>query len=74
MQIKFEILKKGETVLNVWENHIAVQKKSGEVEIYQFYLDEDGLPRLSDNSILITHGNGSISAKAENSTVEIKTF
>lgn len=41
MQIKFEILKKGETVLNVWENHIAVQKKSGEVEIYQFYLDED---------------------------------
>ena len=41
MQIKFEILKKGETVLNVWENHIAVQKKSGEVEIYRFYLDEE---------------------------------
>ena len=38
------------------------------------FWDEDGLPRLSDNSILITHGNGSISAKAENSTVEIKTF
>ena len=74
MQIKFEILKKGETVLNVWENHIAVQKKSGEVEIYQFYLYEDGMPRLSENTILITHGNGSISAKAESGTVEIKTF
>ena len=74
MQIKFEILKKGETVLNVWENHIAVQKKSGEVEIYQFYLDEDGMPRLSENTILITYGNGSISAKAESGTVEIKTF
>lgn len=74
MQIKFEILKKGETVLNVWENHIAVQKKSGEVEIYQFYLDEDGLPRLSENTILITQGNGSISAKADSGTVEIKTF
>lgn len=74
MQIKFEILKKGETVLNVWENHIAVQKKSGEVEIYQFYLDEDGLPRLTDNTILITQGNGSISAKAGDGTVEIKTF
>ena len=74
MQIKFEILKKGETVLNVWENHIAVQKKSGEVEIYQFYRDEDGLPRLSENTILITHGNGSISAKADGSSVEITTF
>lgn len=31
MQIKLEILKRGDTVLNVWENHIAVKKKSGEV-------------------------------------------
>ncbi len=74
MQIKFEILKKGETVLNVWENHIAVQKKSGEVEIYRFYLDEEGLPRLAENTILITQGNGSISAKAKDSSVEITTF
>lgn len=32
------------------------------------------MPRLSENTILITHGNGSISAKAESGTVEIKTF
>ena len=38
MQIKFEILKKGDTVLNVWENHIAVKKKSGEVEIFQSWM------------------------------------
>ena len=74
MQIKFEILKKAETVLNVWENHIAVKKKSGEIEIYQFFLDEEGLPRLSENTILVTYGNGSISAKADGSTVEITTF
>lgn len=74
MQIKFEILKKGDTVLNVWEGHIAVQKKTGEVEIYQYYLDNDGLPRLSENTLLITQGNGSISAKADNSSVEISTF
>lgn len=74
MQIRFEILKKGDTVLNIWENHVAVQKKTGEVEIYQFYLDEEGLPRLSENTILVTHGNGSISAKTDGGTVEIKTF
>ena len=74
MQIKFEILKKGDTVLNIWENHIAVKKKSGEVEIFQFFLDEEGLPRLSDNTILVTQGNGSVSAKTDGSTIEITTF
>lgn len=74
MQIKFEILKKGDSVLNVWDGHIAVQKKSGEVEIFQFYIDEEGLPRLSESTILITHGSGSISAKADGSSVEVTTF
>ena len=74
MQIKFEILKKGETVLNGWENHIAVKKKSGEVEIFQFYVDEEGLPRLSENTILVTQGNGSISAGTTDSDVTITTF
>ena len=74
MQIKFEILKKGDTVLNVWENHIAVKKKSGEVEIFQFYVDEEGLPRLFENTILVTHGNGSISAGTIDSDVTITTF
>lgn len=72
MQIKFEILKKGDTVLNVWDNHIAVKKKSGEVEIYQFYLDEQGLPRLADNTILVTQGKGSVTA--DDSEVEVFTF
>lgn len=74
MRIKFEILKKGDTVLNVWENHIAVKKKSGEVEIFQFFLDDEGLPRLSENTILVTQGNGSVSTKADGSTIEITTF
>ncbi|MDE6589694.1 MAG: hypothetical protein K2K53_04985 [Oscillospiraceae bacterium] len=74
MKIKFEILKKGDTVLNVWDGHIAVLKKSGEVEIFQFCLDNDNLPRLSENTILVTHGNGSISAKADDSSIEITTF
>ena len=74
MQIKFQILKKGDIVLNVWENHIAVKKKSGEVEIFQFYVDEEGLPRLSENTILVTQGNGSISAGTTDSDVTITTF
>ena len=74
MQIIFEILKKDDTVLNVWENHIAVKKKSGEVEIFQFYVDEEGLLRLSENTILVTRGKGSISAGNTDSNITITTF
>ena len=74
MQIKFEILKEGDTVLNAWENSIAVKKATGEVEIHNFYVDEDGFPRLSENTILITQGNGSISVAGEDDIVEVTTF
>ena len=74
MQLKIEILKKDDTVLNVWDGHIAVRHKSGDVEIFQFYIDEEGLPRLSEKTVLITKGNGSVSAKAGGSSVEITTF
>lgn len=74
MQIKFEVLKKGDEVLNVWEGHIAVKRKNGDVEILQYYVDNDGLPRLDDNSVLITYGKGSVTAKSDNSSVEITTF
>ncbi len=74
MRIEFAILKKGDTVLNVWENHIAVKKKNGNVEIFQYYQDEEGLPRLAETTVLISQGNGSISAKADDSSVEISTF
>ena len=73
MQIKFEILKEGDTVLNVWENRIAVKKENGDVEIYSFYLDEEGFPRLSEHTILVTHGDGSVSVKGED-TIEVTTF
>ena len=74
MQIRFEILKEGDTVLNVWEDHIAVKKESGDVEIFQFFLDDEGLPRLSEDTVLITEGDGSISARSEGGSVEITTF
>ena len=74
MQIKFEILKKGETILNVWENSIAVQKDNGDVEIYRFYVDEDNIPRVAENSLLITKGRGAFSFKSEDGSVEMMSY
>lgn len=74
MQIKFELLKNGDTVLNTWENHIAIRRKSGDVEIFQYYLDENGLPRISANTVLITKGNGAVSSVSEDGAIEIMTI
>lgn len=74
MQIKIGVLKKGDEVLNVWDNNVAVKKKNGDVEIFHYDLDKDGLPRLSENTVLITQGDGSIKAKSDDDSIEIETF
>lgn len=74
MQIKFELLNEGDTVLNVWENKIAIKKPSGEVEIFQYYLDDNGYPRLEQMTYLITHGDGTIKIKSDDNSLEISTF
>lgn len=74
MQVRFEILKKGDAILNVWDNNIAVKRKNGDVEILHYDLGEDGLPRISSNSILITQGDGIVRAKSDDSSFEVGTF
>ena len=74
MQVRFEILKKGDTVLNVWDNNIAIKRKNGDVEIVHYDLGEDSLPHISYNSILITQGDGIVRAKSDDSSFEVGTF
>ncbi len=74
MQVKLEILKKGDSVLAAWDSHVAVKKESGEVEIFQYYLDEEGLPRLSEGTVLVTYGEGSVSTKIEGTSIKVSTF
>lgn len=74
MQVKLEILQEGDSVLTVWDSHVAVKKESGEVEIFQYYLDEDGLPRLSEGTVLVTYGDRSVSTKIEGTSIEVSTF
>ncbi len=54
MQLKLELLKEGDEVLNVSENQIIVKKKSGEAEIFTIDYDENNLPRISNKTVLIT--------------------
>lgn len=77
MRVSIEILKPGDSVLSVWDSHIAVRKPSGEVEIFQYYLDNENLPRLSDGRILVTFGNGIIKTEVDEDdedAIRVTTF
>ena len=74
MQVKVEILKKGDTVLNVWDNKIAIRHKNEAVEIFSYEFDTDGLPRLLNDSILITKGDGAVKAVSDDGVFEVGTF
>ena len=56
---------------------LAVRKKNGEVEIFKFDSDSNGLLRFANNSILITYGdqnNKKITISNEDNSVEVGTF
>jgi len=74
MQIKLELLHKGDEVLNVWERNVAIKRKNGDVEIFHYDLGDDGLPRIFKNSILITQGDGVVRIISDDSAFEAGTF
>ena len=77
MQIKLEILEKDDEVIGFSENKLAVKKKTGEVEIFVISFDEDNLPRIKEETILITFGdskNRKVTLSKPDSSVEVGTF
>lgn len=61
--MKINILKKGDEVLEVNQNFIAVKHKNGEVDIIKLDFS-DGLPRIDlENIITIGYGNNTVVAK-----------
>lgn len=60
MKVEIGILQDGDEVLGMWENRILVKHKSGEAEFFVIEVDENGMPRLSSHSWLITYGNREI--------------
>jgi hypothetical protein len=64
--IKLEILGKEDIVIGFSDNKLAVRKKNGEVEIFIIEMDENNLPRVNPESLLITF------RKSKGNTVTIK--
>ena len=66
------ILKKGDNVLNVTAEFIAVQRKNGEVDIVPLLKDETGLRVDVENIVTIGYGNNTVQATKDD--VVVTTF
>ena len=66
------ILKKGDSVLNVTLEFIAVQRKNGEVDIVPLRKDETGLRVDVENIVTIGYGNNTVQATKDD--VIVTTF
>lgn len=70
--MKIGVLRKGDQVLNVTPEFIAVQRKNGEVDIIPMLKDEMGLRVDIEHIVTIGYGNNTV--QASNEEVVVTTF
>lgn len=58
--MKINILNKGDKVISVTENFIAVERKNGEVDIVPIVKDENGFWVDAENITTIGYGNNTV--------------
>lgn len=67
--MRIDILKKGDTVLSVNREFIAVQRTNGEVDLIPFEEDEMGLRVNTSKIVTIGYGNNTVSSKINGVTI-----
>ena len=73
--MKISIMKKGDEFAGLYGNLIAIKKETGEVELTEIILDENGLIRLSDKpKICIGYGDNVVQVSSDDGSVEVATF
>ena len=68
-----ELLKKGDEVLNVTKDFVAIKRKKGEVDIIPIITGEEGLRVDYKNIVTIGFGDNVVTYKTENG-VQITNF
>lgn len=70
--MKIGIMKKGDRVINVTAEFIAVERKNGEVDIIPLIKDETGMRVDIPNIVTVGYGNNTV--EASNDSVIVTTF
>lgn len=58
--MKINVMSKGDKVLNVTSELVAIQRKDGEVDIIPLISDESGIRIDTENIVTIGYGNNSV--------------
>lgn len=61
--MKINVMSKGDKVLNVTSELVAIQRKNGEVDIIPLILDESGVRIDTENIVTIGYGNNSVESE-----------
>ena len=73
--MRIGILKQGDQFAGLFGNLIAIKKPSGEVELTEVLLDDNGLIRLADKpKLCIGYGNNVVEVSNEDGNIEVATF
>lgn len=70
--MKINVLKKGDRVISVTSEFVAVQRKNGEVDIIPLLRDGTGLRVDIENIVTIGYGNNTVQAKTDD--IVVTTF
>lgn len=61
--MKIKVMSKGDKVLNVTSELVAIQRKNGEVDIIPLISDESGVRIDTENIVTIGYGNNSVESE-----------
>lgn len=67
--MNIRILQKGDTVLNVTKEFIAVRRKNGEVDLIRLLNEEGGVRVDIENIVTIGFGDNVVETKNENGVI-----
>ena len=59
--LRIEVLKKGDSIVNVTDHHIAIKRKDGEVDLIPIVKDDSGWRIDVEHIITIGYGNNTVS-------------
>ena len=61
--MKINVMSKGDKVLNVTSELVAIQRKNGEVDIIPLISDDSGVRIDTENIVTIGYGNNSVESE-----------
>ena len=72
--MRVNVMKKGDSILNVTENMVVVKRRNGEVDVIPFYKSGKVWRVDQENTVTIGYGNNTVEEVVAEGNVTVTTF